>query len=50
MRTNMVGTSCDCVTLCFSTSFKNSSASKDSMMIEVPPSVIAIMLKRNGAA
>jgi hypothetical protein len=38
------------VTLCFSTSFKNSSASNDSMMIEVPPSVIAILLKRNGAA
>ena len=50
MRTNMVGTSCDCVILCFSTSFRNSSASNDSMMIEVPPSVIAIMLKRKGAA
>jgi hypothetical protein len=50
MRTNMVGTSCDWVTLCRSTSCKNCSASNDSMITEVPPSVIAIMLKRNGAA
>ena len=50
MRTNMVGTSCDWVILYFSTSFKNSSASKCSMMTEVPPSEIAIMLKRRGAA
>jgi hypothetical protein len=46
----MVGTSCDWVILCCSTSFRNASASKDSMMIEVPPSTIAIMLKRKGAA
>ncbi len=50
MRTNMVGTSCDWVILYFSTSLRNSSASKCSMMTEVPPSMIAIMLKRNGAA
>ena len=50
MRTNMVGTSCDWVILYFPTSARNCSASNDSMMIEVPPSVIAIMLKRKGAA
>ncbi len=50
MRTNMVGTSCDWVILCFSTSFRNSSASNDSIITEVPPSVIAIMLNRKGAA
>ena len=49
-RTNMVGTSWLCVILCASISRRNSSASKCSMITEVPPSRMTLMLKRSGAA
>ena len=49
-RTNMVGTSCVCVMWNFGTRRRNSSASKCSMITEVPPSFITVMLKRKGAA
>jgi hypothetical protein len=49
-RTNMVGTSCVWLTLYAGTSRKNSSASNCSMITEVPPSFITVMLKRSGAA
>jgi hypothetical protein len=49
-RTNMVGTSWVCVILYLPTSFRNSSASKCSMITEVPPSRMTLMLKRSGAA
>ena len=46
----MVGTSWLCVTLYWPTSRRNSSASKCSMITEVPPSRMTLMLKRSGAA
>ena len=49
-RTNMVGTSWVWVMRYFGTSRRNSSASKCSMITEVPPSFITVMLKRKGAA
>ena len=49
-RTNMVGTSWVCVALYWPTSARNSSASKCSMITEVPPSRMTLMLKRSGAA
>ncbi len=50
MRTNIVGTSCVCVTACACTSLRYSSASKCSITTQVPPSRITVMQKRSGAA
>ena len=50
MRTNMVGTHWLCVIACRSMSASASSASKCSMITEVPPKRITVMLKRSGAA
>ena len=46
----MVGTTWVCVALYLPTSLRNSSASKCSMITEVPPSRMTLMLKRSGAA
>ncbi len=49
-RTNIVGTTWVCVIRCFGISDRYSSASKCSMITEVPPSRMTLMLKRSGAA
>jgi hypothetical protein len=46
----MVGTTCVCVILYWPTSRRNSSASKCSIITDVPPSRMTLMLKRKGAA
>ena len=46
----MVGTTWVWVALYLGTSFRNSSASKCSMITDVPPSRMTLMLKRRGAA
>jgi hypothetical protein len=50
MRTNIVGTSCEWVTLYFSTSFRYSSGSKCSIITTVPPRRCTVIVKRSGAA
>ena len=50
MRTNMVGTHWLWVIECLSISSSARSASKCSMITEVPPSRITVRLKRSGAA